>query len=745
MGTITLTLGIVSGWLLIAGIGELWLKILRKYSRREQELSEGIISLCLCRTIGPLPIILLLMGIEYSIGLGKDLSLFLAPLILLSLWVYYKNWKESTWEEKKIRVVLEIGFLLSIIYVIFIFWNSPHIEVWCERASGLCHLLAMSSGEKLPAIHPWFPPFPADEYYRGLFYAGGLLTRLCNLIPAHSYYSGYALCVGWISYALLSCLWLLSKKKIVPTIIIYLVLMLGSNFAPFYSYFTHKETGPVVTARYLGGSLSTNTQEGLKNLTPFGQWLAEELEAQSKQLSPDAHPNDLATETLAYSIILGDWHPMMGGFLLISIILSAIAALIVTKTSANLNLAAATLGACGPAMLVVNPWLLPMAAPTIALVALIWLVSQPKGHQVGLTIAITALVTSCILIIPLTNLTLFSFRGADESIELISKVSGAPLTPPLGWVIVASPAALWAILALLSLPFSKRLSNLPNAHGKHDSQWLGPITGAIITLTLIVICETLFMNDLGSHNFERFNSYNKWVPTLLIISTSLCAPFALTSGDKWIKIIAVVIALLLTVPHARLISVGYGRVEPNLRGDFSGAGWIKNSPARPLYQTLLEMPPGVVLEYEHADFSNFAAKAIMPLLTGHNNFVGWSDHLRLWIGAQHVVINDRVEKATKFYQGTLPNANKWAIENGIDYILWSTSLQEKHKARPHKFQTPKEWKRNWTINNEMLQEDYTWYKTQSDPRIEGMWIKKDITKAKLQNEITLKEDELIDY
>lgn len=712
MTTITLVLAVLCGWLLLAAFGELWLKAFAAWRKTADPSGEdSAAGICLARAVSALPVILLLWGVEHAVGLGRNLVWLLPFLVAASIWLCREGWSKATRQGRKTRLVLESAFLLGLLLTGYYLSQNPDLNMSSERSADLCHTVAMAQGEKLPPEDPWLPPMKADAYYTGQYYAGGWISRLCWLPPGPTYIASFILCAGWTACAVAACAWILSGQKLLATALTVLVVTLGSNFCPAFIHSTHKDFYLSESMRYLGAGLSP----GSPSHTEFGKKAADFFDAAARWGKGDAKQNDLPVEALSYVFQLGDWHPQMGGFLVMAILLTGLAACANSSRADERMLGAACAAGAVPALALFNTWI----APFGAIVAATWLVPlwlqrrDEAKRQIGASV-VAGLLVSASLIAPLISLGKTMDSGFASSIRPIMASDTASYTPWPGWFLIMGPAALWALLALWGN--SKRESS--DARASANS-----LMAALTTLVLLVVCEIFYVDDVYGGHFERFNTALKWYPAVLLVSTVLCAPLALASRARIVVIAGAVLAAVLVLPNAYNNFTKQIKSDPRTRWDFSGAGWITSTPAKPILETLRQLPPGIVLEWDSDKADGFTAKSL-ALLSGHKAWLGWPWHLKLWKGPDFKVIDARRKDAMAFYTATLENAGEWASRNRIDYITWTISLQETYEADKYPPFDPADWENRWQKNNEMLKAGYEWVETKPLPKREGLWIRK---------------------
>jgi hypothetical protein len=787
---ILLSLALISGWIIMAGAGELWFKIFTAKWGKDVDANERVIALCICRAISILPIALGLWSLEYMQGLGKNISILLAPLLISCLWIYYINWHKASREEKRTRILFESFFVLSVFYVMWLFWGNSDLDHFVDKGGDLLNTVTMASGETLPPTHPWLPPFKAEEYYRGQWYVGGLLARLCNLSPGHTYYSSYMLCVGWITYAILACGWIITKQKLLPTIVVLLTITLGGHFGYIVAQMTHKETPHPMVGGNLVGRVLTTQEYSKNNLgNKLGLAISENLEAASKHTKPYSPINGIVCEPYAYSIFLGDWHSSFGSYLVLSLLVAAIAGFMVSRAPPNAYLNCLLLALILPSSFVFNTWAVPIVFISVATTLILGAAIKQKGYRYLMATLLFGIIATALLASQLSYILSSKEYGKLASFKLIASAESATFTPYLGWIFYAGAASLWALLCgltaisnikpkswafyFLSFSLAITLSTIaihllrlgietmyPDsrlhygvpltpailifiptlyltmlAFGKIKGLKFTPINwltlvGIVVFTTMYALIETVFIDDYLPIPWERYNSSNKWMPTTLFVVTALLSPIVLTARSNNLKGIGYILAALLIIP------TGYSIIKHKQTGnsDFSGTRWIKDSSVKPIYENLLKLPKGVVLEYQHKNLDFATPSGIMPLHTGHDSFIGWVyGHLSVWYPSLKVIENRRNE-SIKFYEGRLPNPDQWAKENGIDYIVWSMSLPKKHLVgslyKPFNPPSDQEMDWAWELNNQTMSREYTWFETKPKPLREGIWVLKSKTNEK---------------
>jgi hypothetical protein len=515
------------------------------------------------------------------------------------------------------------------------------------------------------------------------------------------------------------------------------------------------------------------------------------METESLLMKPNAPINGIACEPYSYSVTLGDWHSWFGGYLILGFIALGITGFCISRAPPNMILSCLILSIATPAIFIFNTWITPLAVISTGITLLLGTIYKPNGIKLLWLSLLFGIITTSIIITPLTNLIHAKQYGDVATLELIATAEKATFTPYVGWLLYAGAASLWVLLAgtssfmglktkrptilvvstlittiitisylflhyfflenvyegsrlhlgspiipavLVALPclfvMAAAVSKLKGIE-LTNTCWLA-ITAAIIFGCLYGLIETVFVHDylekLGP--WERDNTSNKWLPSTLFLVTTLAAPIALSAKHIVLKIPAYILAVILIVPST------YGYVT-NKRWDgsnFSGTSWIKNSGTRPIYENLLKLEKGVVLEYQHKDLTYATPGGLLPLHTGHKAWIGWIfAHLGVWYPSFEI-LDMRRQQAIEFYEGKMVNPGQWAKENGIDYIVWSLNLQREYNGpgswRPFAAPTEEEFSSAWQKNSEGMAPYYVWIETNPPPQKEGLWVNKELLNSR---------------
>jgi hypothetical protein len=187
------------------------------------------------------------------------------------------------------------------------------------------------------------------------------------------------------------------------------------------------------------------------------------------------------------------------------------------------------------------------------------------------------------------------------------------------------------------------------------------------------------------------------------------APFILEQARRrWVRIVAI---FFCAYPCCYVFDLW----EPMWTGPKDSVGKIEGT----YYLTRDEFPrlmlgrlkvekPGVVIERPDEQ-GGFVNSAVIPLFARQKMWLGWWGHELLWRENREDV-RRRHERLMLFYSGGIPEAGKWLIAQGIDYVLW---------YRPG--DTPELWEKvNKAVGPEYIWCDILTYQNEDGRRV-GLW------------------------
>ena len=395
-------------------------------------------------------------------------------------------------------------------------------------------------------------------------------------------------------------------------------------------------------------------------------------------------------ENLGYQYYVGDYHPPLGGFLLLAMALALMVAVHQAPTAAQRDRRLAALAATVPLCLAVNTWVFPLQALLVGVWTL-WQCPQWR-RQAALWPALRALVLGGLatLFVLLPFLAGFSQRSLEAGFQW---VSGVQHTPWVGFLVLHGPVLLLLALAAAVPPRLRMLA------------W--PVATALAVSLLLT--ELFYVDDLSGGQYERTNTTMKgwgWIWTATLMGV---APAVLLSPRRGVRLLAVA-ALASTLVYVADI-VGYWRSEA--RSDFgqlhAEAIYRRDTGGTAIISFLRAAPEGVVLERLKEDaydnggaYSAFAGK---PL------WLGWPLHEVTWRG-QLPEIWQRRDAQRALFEARLEDVLPYLRAQRVDYIVWSA--REARDLREHHAKL-----------SAQLSADFHWHELARDgDRPIGVWARR---------------------
>jgi uncharacterized membrane protein len=678
VAALNLLLTLVLLWTLVAGIT----LVAHRY----------IEDLAIARTTGLLLVVLALFFVEHFIGLGS-LYWLMPPLVLLGGWLL---WKKLRGERDKTFLEAEAVFVLALLYGLFWRWSYPDISPASEKITDLYFISNYYPGFTLPPPDNWYPPQVFDHYYALQHYAAALLGRLFGLQIGVTYNLAFVLLMALP----LTLAWSLSARYIQTTALRILLLCSlafgGTGLGPLLhlamqapvttqamnesgqtsaslSKEQHAWTIIINNVRFIGEVID----RGFQDNSDSGTMLASILFPAVPE-GPDP-PMVLPAENYGYHFFLGDYHPPIGGFLLLLLALATMASV---DQSRQQRLGQGIVALTVPAMLVTNAWLLPLQV----LLILAWLLLRwTQKRELHWAWLFGGAVLGSLLIQPF--LQGFSSAAPGMSVKL---VTAAQHTPPSRFLALHWPFLLLALLALFE-PRQRRLA-------------LGM---AGTWLVLLLLPEFIYMDDVTAAQYERTKTTMKWwgwVHTGMLISIgALC----LGSSVKWLRWSTVALLLVLNIIVIDLAHFWFhsGRYQ---QGELNGHAWYTQDPVnRQMFEYLQAAPPGIVLE--SLPDNAYMNSSIHAIFNGKQALLGWPSHLMTWHGDVPRVwlLKEEIER---FYRGELDDPLGWLASHDVRYIVFG----------------PMDDQRYFNAINDNIGLGYTWHAySRNSGRQTGIWVKQE--------------------
>ena len=308
----------------------------------------------IARVAGILLVCLALFSLEHFVGLGELYPLFL-PLTTLSLYVIWLE--RARFLDENFRTA-ELVFLCALLFGAMWRLTTPDIVEDNDRLSDFHLVSNYLLGERLPPIDNWLPHQRLNYYYAFQHYSAALLGRLFGLGPGASFnfaaviLSALVLALAWEFLTILRVRFGLKLLSVAA-------LAIGGTgisplfhliTSPFPSGFLHGASAyhdVLYNSRFVGWFDTSVASDAWRSL--FG-------ETQRSFLLP--------IETFGYQYVLGGYHAVLSGFLLLFLALTVIVALPQSSKTVRARLEF-LLGLTLPLTLCSNAWAFPLQAALI--------------------------------------------------------------------------------------------------------------------------------------------------------------------------------------------------------------------------------------------------------------------------------------------------------------------------------------------------------------------------------------------
>jgi hypothetical protein len=390
---------------------------------------------------------------------------------------------------------------------------------------------------------------------------------------------------------------------------------------------------------------------------------------------------ELPGEPFAYSVYLGDYHAPLSGYYLLG--LGAMAMLLWSRTGKRRY--AAVAGCTLTWTLLANTWILPLQAIGIGG----WLLVNYRDWR--RLVPAVAGGAAAVWLLGWVYLSAFTSSASGYG-AAIRVVPWKEHTPPLLLILFMLPTIALILLGLVS--------------GSSQGRRLGALW-----LFLLLFSEYVYVDDVYSGMYDRFNTTLKWWPWVAAGTLMTLGPFVLEQARRrWVRFAGILFclypcfyALDLWGPFRERAGESTGRME--------GTTFLtKDEFPRLMLGRLKVEAPGVVVERPEKE-GGFTNSAVIPLFAGQRMWLGWYGHELLWRGFSEDV-RRRHDTLTRFFDGEMPGAGKWLVAQGIDYVLWYRDGD-----------TPEIWEKvNDSVSPEYVWCDILTYQNErEDGRRVGLW------------------------
>jgi uncharacterized membrane protein len=637
---------------------------------------------------GPILAVTLVYAIECHHGLGPTLpglnvfsTLLSVALIAAASVGWEPAWLGGRWtflvrawraEFAPRRLIACFG-VFAAVFLYAMSWRFiyPNIDGSSEKIADFSYICSYYTGATLPVPDAWFSPYLSTQYYSFQHYGAALMGRVL-LIPTGSAYNiAYCLLIALGGTAFAGAVFMVARKAWTRTAVI-ACFVIGGTGVTILDHFTDKDVTPWTTMRYIGSAQMDKP--------PLGSWLKA---YNSRFTVPEPANNtfvmELPGEIYSYVVFLGDYHAPLSGYYLLG--LCAMGMILWTRTRQDRY--ALIAGSTLTWTLLANTWVLPLQGLAVAM----WLtVNWRDWRRLVPAVAAGAAIVWLAAWVYLSAFT-SAASGYDTAVRLVPWIER---TPPLLFVLFFLPTIAFIVLGFAS----------GNAQGRRL---------ATLWLLLLLFTEFFYVDDEYSGHYDRFNTTLKWWPWVMAGTLMTLAPYVMEQARRrWVRVAGFVFCLYPCF-------YAYDLWQPMWYGPKDSMGKIEGTD----YLTRDEFPrlmlgrlkvekPGVVIERPE-EKGGFTNSAVIPLFAGQRMWLGWWGHELLWRENREDV-RRRHDRLMLFYSGGIPDAGKWLVAQGIDYVLW---------YRPG--DTPELWEKI----NKAVSPDYVWcdiltYQNEDGRRV-GLW------------------------
>lgn len=619
--------------------------------------------LWLARILTPVAASLLFFFVEHFVGLGRLPGLGIAATLAAAYLLYRKRSRLDPDRD------FEYGYLAVFAYTFL--WRFAYPDLHgdnSERLMNLSFILNYSRGDRLPPIDSWLPPAPFSMYYALQHYAAALLGRVLAVEPGVAYHLAFATLLGLTGGASLVFFRHFLERPWQKWLAM-AALFLGGTGASLAVHFLVRNVLIADSMTFIGFTLSHRRID-----SKLGEWLL-----QVSNVARDL-PLQLPLHTPAFLIQLGDYHAPVSSMFLLAASLACMVLLEKQKSSP----AAAFLGGTVPLTAACNAWLLPMQAPLVAA----WLVYRRwRAQSLELRAVILGALIPTLLLLPFVTPFLRSTTGSGMSLKLVPADAHTPLL--LGLI-------QWLPLLLLLIAQLLRKDSPPLARA-----------ATLFFGVCFLLVEFVYADDHYLKNWERFNSVLKWWSWIWMGLLMTATAGALGSRSKPLRALALA-GLLLPLTYVYDLARYFIQTPKPTIGRINGAGALElDAVYQPALAHLRNRPKGTVLQLVESDAYTLAPS--LAMLAGHNAYIGWPEHERVWRGALPEILQRETE-ARQFYLGVLPNPAQWAQAHNLTDIFWLPTV---HTLPGEAFQT---------VFESMRQSPYRWKLLYRNERgVYGVW------------------------
>lgn len=592
--------------------------------------------------LGLVAVVVVMFSLEHAIGLGA-LRGVAALTTAASAWVIWQA--RAEWTDRGLWLA-GVPLLLAFAYGLVWRANFPSIYPSSERVTDLYFIVNYLSGDRLPPVDHWFPPYAFDFYYALQHYAAALLARLFGLGPGLTYNLAFAL----LTALTLALVWEFAGRlglRLGHRVLLITALAIGGTGASLWTGVVAENT----EAKPDNVSVYDRMAGSARFIGNFDQRINTEIGATvfASAINPQRARQELPMENFGYQFYVGDYHPPLAGFLLLAAALSLMWLIPSTEGPRRLLLLGG-LAATVPLMLAAHTWVFPLHALLVGSWAL-WQMWFARDDRAALTLLIPLVAGGvAMLILLLPFLVGFTQRSLQTGFAWVQPHQHAPL---ISFLVLHGPA-----LVLLALT--------PWVAARHRA-FVWPVALALVAALLL--SEWIYMDDLSGNEYERTNTTMKWWGWIWTATLMGVAPVVLASGRAWARWTAVA-ALASTLVYAVDIAAYWKATARSDRWQLHGeAIYRRDAGGGAILDFLKAAPRGIVVERlskdAYDDGGTYSALSAQPL------FLGWPLHEVTWRGQLHEIWQRR-DALRAIYEGQHPDPAEYLLAHGVRYIVWSS-------------------------------------------------------------------------
>jgi hypothetical protein len=512
-------------------------------------------------------------------------------------------------------------FLLVFGYALAWRLAFPNIDGSSEKLADFSYICSYYAGTTLPVPDAWLHPYTSAHYYSFQHYAAALLGRLAGLPPGTAYNVGFCLLIGLGGAGFAGGVWMATTSRRVRATLLAAFVVGGTGLSGAV-HLLDANPSPWSSMRFIGSAPLDQA--------PLGPML---------KTYQDRFPKmELPGEPFSYSIYLGDYHAPLSSYLLLGLAVCGMLAWAEDGRRRNAALVGATL----TWTLLANTWSLPLQALGVAA----WVLY--RRHEARRLIPALAGGAAAVWLLAWGYIAAFSSAASGYGTAL-RLVPMDEHTPPLLFVLFLLPT-----LGLAALGWGS---------GRPEGRAL-----AKLWLLLAVFAEFVYVDDVYSGGYNRFNTTLKWWPLIAAGALLTLGPVVLAHARRgWMRAAGFVLCLY-PCTFAYDLALSWWRGPKESAGRIEGHHFLtKEMFPRLMLDRLKNESPGVVIERPNKE--GFTNSACLPLFAGHRLWLGWVGHQQLWRGFRED-LPQRQERLFAFFEGRMENPARWLRAQGIDRVLW---------------------------------------------------------------------------